>query len=101
MERYKQKNEKQEREVMERKESSLNKLKERAEKGDNLALMHLAKPNSYEYWEAYQNYELELATEYNSTRIRHVNDISIFDEHFVEKVMLSIEEKRIVRSGFN
>lgn len=95
-ETHKKKLEQQRQEVEKRQEESRIKLKERAEQGDNLALMHLAEPNSYEYWEAYRDYELEVRAEYTNPRIRYVNDISIFDDDFVEKVLLSIAEQGII-----
>lgn len=83
-------------EAEKRQEASRIKLKERAEQGDNLARMHLAKPNSYEYWQAYRDYELEVRAEYTNPRIRYVNDISIFDDNFAEKVVSSIKEQGVI-----
>ena len=80
-------------EAKKRQEESRIKLKERAEQGDNLAMMHRAEPNSYEYWEADRDYELEQMEEYEKPRVMHVNDISIFDDDFMEKVVLSIAEQ--------
>ena len=97
-ETHKKKLAQQQQEAEKRQEESRLKLKKRAEQGDNLAIMHLAEPNSYEYWEAYRDYELELRAEYTNPRIRYVNDISIFDDDFVEKVLLSIAEQGIIQS---
>ncbi|WP_143412042.1 hypothetical protein [Globicatella sulfidifaciens] len=84
---------KQQQEADKRNEERLNALKQRAEQGDNLALMYLAEPNSYEYWEAYRNYELDQMEEYEKPRVMHVNDISIFDDNFSEKVVSIIKEQ--------
>ena len=92
-EKHRKKRKQQEPEAEKRKEERLNALKQRAEQGDSLALMHLAEPNSYEYWEAYQNYELEQMEEYEKPRVMHVNDISIFDDNFSEKVVSIIKEQ--------
>ena len=63
-EEHRKKQQAQELEAKKRQEESRIKLKERAEQGDNLAMMHLAKPNSYEYWQAFRDYELEQMEEY-------------------------------------
>ena len=55
--------------------------------------MHLAEPNSYEYWQSYRDYELEQMEEHEKPRVMHVNDISVFDDNFSEKVVLSIAEQ--------
>ena len=95
---HKKKREQQEQEAKKLKEERLNALKQRAEQGDNLALMHLAQPNSYEYWEAYRDYELEIMAEYEKPRVRYVNDVSVLDDDFIEKVMFNIEEQGIINS---
>ena len=92
-EEQRKKRKQQEQEADKRKEERLNALKQRAEQGDNLALMHLAEPNSYEYWQAFRDYELEQMKEYKKPRVMHVNDISVFDDDFMEKVVLSIAEQ--------
>lgn len=79
-----------------RQQNKLIELAERAKQGDPLARMKTAEPNSYEYWEAYRDYELEARAEYTNPRIRYVNDISIFDDDFVEKVLLSIAEQGVI-----
>lgn len=66
-------------------------LEEKAKNGDPSARMRLAKPNSKEYWEAYQQYEIDYYYKWNTKSIRVVNEISIFDDDFVAKVLESIE----------
>lgn len=70
-------------------------LKKRAKNGDPLARMRLAKPNSLEYWKAYQQYE---RGGYNRSGrfVSLINDISILEEDFAEKVVNSIEQKGFV-----
>lgn len=97
-ETHKKKRKQQEQEAKKRKEERLNALKQRAEQGDNLALMHLAEPNSYEYWQAFRDYELEQMKEYKKPRARYVNDVSVLDDDFIEKVMFNIEEQGIIHS---
>jgi len=97
-EAHRKKRKRQEQEADKRKEERLNALKQRAEQGDNLALMHLAEPNSYEYWEAFRDYELEIMAEYEKPIVRYVNDVSIFDDNFSEKVVSSIKEQGIIKS---
>ena len=92
-EAHKKKLEQQRQEAKKQQEKSRIKLKERAEQGDNLALMHLAEPNSYEYWQAFRDYELEHMEEYKKPRVMHVNDISVLDDNFSEKVVSSIKEQ--------
>lgn len=85
-----------ERKNAERKEISRKELIEKIKQGDPLARMKLAKPNSKEYWEAYQQYEIEYYNKWNTKSIRVINEISIFDDDFVAKVLESIEvEKKI------
>lgn len=70
-------------------------LKKRAKNGDPLARMRLAKPNSLEYWKAYQQYE---RAGYNRSGrfVSLINDISILEENFAEKVVESIKENRYI-----
>lgn len=71
-------------------------LEEKAKNGDPSARMRLAKPNSKEYWEAYQESEIDYYNKWNTKSIRVINEISIFDDDFVAKVLESIEvEKKI------
>lgn len=95
---YRKQKEQAERETRERQEAKQIELKQRAEQGDNLALMRMAKPNSFEYWEAFKAYTLEEMSEYEEPKIRYVNDISILDEDFAEKVVFSIEKKQVINS---
>ena len=81
-EEHRKKQQAQELEAKKQQEERSKKLKERAEQGDTLALMHLAKPNSYEYWQAFRGYELEQMEEYKKPRVMHVNDISVLDDNF-------------------
>lgn len=67
-------------------------LKAKADKGDYMAIMALAKPFSYEYWEAYQQHEIQQAKQYKNEPVRLVNGISVYDDLFAEKVLITIEE---------
>ena len=58
-----------------------------------MARMKLAKPFSAEYWEAYKDYEIENSLKYDNKPIRYVNGISVYDDDFTEKVLLSIAEQ--------
>lgn len=73
-------------------------LKARGDKGNYLAKMTLAKPFSYEYWNAYRDYEIENSKQFESTFIRYVNGISVYDDDFAEKVMFTIDEQEVIRS---
>lgn len=85
-----------ERKNAERKEISHKELIEKIKQGDPLARMKLAKPNSKEYWEAYQQYEIDYSSKWETKTIRLINEISVFEEDFAEKVVSSIEvEKKI------
>lgn len=66
-------------------------LEKKAKNGDPSARMKLAKPNSKEYLEAYQQYEIDYYYKWNTKSIRVINEISIFDDDFVAKVLESIE----------
>lgn len=65
-------------------------LKERAKQGDPMAIMELSSNNSRKYWEAYQKYQIQECKQLNSNR--YVNGISVFDDDFVEKVLITIEQ---------
>ena len=65
-------------------------LKEKAEQGDPMAIMKLSSNNSQEYWEAYQKYHIQECKRSNSNRF--VNGISVFDDEFVDKVLITIEQ---------
>lgn len=65
-------------------------IEEKAKNGDPVARMNLAKPNSKEYWEAYQQSEIDYYNKWNTKSIRVINEISVFDDDFVAKVLESI-----------
>lgn len=67
-------------------------LMARVKAGDPLARMHIAKPQSIKYWEAYQEYEIEYAESGGKDSKRIVNGISVHEPDFAEKVILTIEE---------
>lgn len=66
-------------------------LEIKAKNGDPEARMNLAKPNSKEYWEAYRESEIDYYNKWNTKSISVINEISVFDDDFVEKVLESIE----------
>ncbi|MEK4948358.1 hypothetical protein [Carnobacterium sp. FSL W8-0810] len=66
-------------------------LELKAKNGDPEARMSLAKPNSKEYWEAYQESEIDYYNKWNTKSISVINEISVFDDDFVAKVLESIE----------
>jgi len=90
-ERLRLKKEKNDQSHAERIENKKVELKERAKNGNPAARMELAKPNSKEYWEAYQQYEIDYYNKWNTKAISVINEISVFDDDFVEKVLKSIE----------
>lgn len=55
--------------------------------------MRLAKANSKEHWEAYQESEIEQCNSYDNKVIRLVNEISIFEEDFAVRVLENIKEE--------
>lgn len=70
-------------------------LQEKADAGDDLSIMLLCGGNtSLEYWRAYQRYELE---HYNR-RDRIVNEISIRENDFAEKVVESIRKTGVIKT---
>jgi|SRR5690625_1182011 len=77
----------------EEKERKLFELRAKANDGDPLARMTLAKKFSVEYWEAYSDYEIENSLNYDNKPIRYVNGISVHEMDFAEKVMFTIEER--------
>lgn len=81
-----------------RNEQRTNELKKKAKNGDPAARMRLAKPNSKEYWEAFRQYEIDQSKSFKNRTIRKVNDVSIFDEDFAEKVIKSIEVEGKIHS---
>lgn len=66
-------------------------LEEKAKNGDPIARMNLAKPNSKEYWEAYKQSEIDYYNKWNTKSISVINEISVFDDDFVAKVLESIK----------
>lgn len=66
-------------------------LEIKAKNGNPVARMNLAKPNSKEYWEAYQESEIDYYNKWNTKSIRVINEISVFDDDFVAKVLESIK----------
>lgn len=71
-------------------------LKERAKQGDPMAIMKLSSNNSRKYWEAYQKYHIQECKQ--SNRNRYVNGISVFDDDFVDKVLITIEQSNRIYS---
>lgn len=67
-------------------------LMDRVKAGDPLARMTVAKPQSIEYWEAYQDYAINYAESSGEDSRRIVNGISVHEPDFAEKVILTIEE---------
>lgn len=86
-------------ELMEQREAQrqerLADLKKRAKKGDSLARMSLALYEnglySVEYWQAYADYEIEIAESFGVKSSCFVNDISVYDEEFALKVLVTME----------
>jgi hypothetical protein len=76
-------------------------LQSRLALGDPKAKMEVAERFSFEYWEAYK--EEFIQDYYNKNYNKYVNDISIYDDDFSNKVVVSIKEKgriysRLVRN---
>lgn len=71
-------------------------LQERAAAGDPHARMMLSNRLQAEYWQAYKDYELEYAKEAGKPSNRTVNGISIYDTHFPEEVVRTIQERKII-----
>jgi hypothetical protein len=98
-ERIRLKREKIEKDAQERARERQSDLKKRLKEGDPRARMEVAKPNSFEYWEAYRQEFLE--DEHNKTYIRYVNDISVYDDDFASRVVESIKELGYISSRLN
>lgn len=64
-------------------------LERQANNDDPTALKRLAEYNSKEYWNAYQQYELEQVRSQPKKTVL-VNGISIYEDNFSEKVIDSI-----------
>ena len=85
--------EKREQEYAKRSLEQEEELKKRVEAGDPQARMRVAKMNSIEYWEAYKDYEIEYAESWkNGKSTSTINDISVYEPDFAEKVVQSIHE---------
>lgn len=91
MERIRLKKEKNDQLHAERIKNEKVELEEKAKNGDPVARMELAKPNSKEYWEAYQESEIDYYNKWNTKTIRVINGISIFDDDFAANVLESIK----------
>ena len=79
----------------------LSDLKRKAKKGDKLACMMIALKQhglfSMEYWQAYADYEKELAESCGRYASSFVNDISVNDEEFALKVVVTLQELGHIR----
>lgn len=81
-----------------RKKEQLKRLKDEAAAGDPQARMRLSNRLQAEYWEAFRDYELQYAEEAGTPSTRTVNGISVHDTHFVEEVLRTIQEQKIIIS---
>lgn len=100
-ERMQEKENKRRKQSEELKEASIRnreRLQERADSGDCLAIMLLCNNTSLEYWRAYQKYEMEIAKENKTRRDRLVNEISIREKDFAEKVVESIHKTGVIKT---
>lgn len=71
-------------------------LEKRLEERDPEAIMKVNNNSSLEYWEAYK--ENFIQDYYNKNYIRYINDISIYDDDFSNKVIDSIKELGYISS---
>lgn len=78
------------------KEQEQQKLKTRAKLGDPKARMELADRFSAEYWAAFRDAEIQQSKLYEKRFVRYVNGISVYDDDFVEKVMILIREQGVI-----
>lgn len=76
-------------------------LMARVKAGDPLARMNTAKPFSVEYWEAYQEYEIGYAENWGKDSRRTVNNISVYEDDFAEKVIMTTKELGHVVTNMN
>lgn len=76
-------------------------LMARVNNDDPLARMQVAKPFSVEYWEAYQQYEIDFAESRNAESTRTVNDISVYEDQFAKKVIITTKELGHVVTSMN
>lgn len=93
LERKRKEKELEERKYQKELEQKQERLVAKAKRGDPWARMQLAKPFSYDYWEAYKDYEINNSLQYENTPIRYVNGISVHDDYFADKVIITIEEQ--------
>lgn len=87
-----------EREREAERERELFELKTKANEGDPHARMKLAKPFSAEYWAAFRDAEIQQSKLYEKRFVRYVNGISVYDDDFVEKVMIVIRQQGAIYS---
>jgi len=76
----------------------LTELKKQARAGDPFARMELNEPNSKKYWEAYKKGVIEYALSWDRASTATVNNISVNDPDFAQKVVQSIEELGIIHT---
>lgn len=93
LERKRKEKELEERKYQKELEQKQERLVAKAKRGDPWARMQLAKPFSYDYWEAYKDYEINNSLQYKNNPIRYVNGISVHDDYFADKVIITIEEQ--------
>lgn len=93
LERKRKEKELEERKYQKELEQKQERLVAKAKRGDPWARMQLAKPFSYDYWEAYKDYEINNSLQYENNPIRYVNGISVHDDYFADKVIITIEEQ--------
>lgn len=73
-------------------------LIDKANTGDPLARMKVAKSQSMEYWEAYKDYVIEHAESNGNISKKIVNEISVYEHDFSRKVIASIKELGYIRT---
>lgn len=69
---------------------------EQARQGNPKAIMKIHSMHDVEYWEAYK--ESFMQDYYSKDYIRYVNDISVYDDDFSNKVIDSIKERGSIYS---
>lgn len=83
-------------------------LKEQAAAGDPWAILHIiytdmlkASNTSIEYWQLYKQYQILYAEQFNCISNTIVNEISIFDDNFDQRVIETIQQtgKIIIHSN--
>lgn len=95
-ERIRLKREKIEKEAQERAKEQQVDLEKRLEERDPKAIMETTNHFDLEYWEAYK--EDFMQDYYNKDYIRYVNEISVYDDDFPNKVIDSIKERGSIYS---